>query len=106
MSFSRYHSNGLNASESRVLVEATQAGMSPPERVITAVRVQTALSSFLTPLRCAAVCMYQPLTQGETSGTPILGNFVVYTWYIIWNPDHLTKNIDIHLYTWYIHLYT
>ena len=42
-------------------------GMSPPERVITAVRVQTALSSFLTPLRCAAVCMYQPLTQGENS---------------------------------------
>ena len=24
----------------------------------------------------------------------------------IWNPDHLTKTIDIHLYTWYIHVYT
>ena len=39
--------------------------MAPPERVITAVRVQTAL--FLAPLRCAAVRMYQHLTQGVKS---------------------------------------
>ena len=37
--------------------------MAPPERVIAAVRVQTAL--FQTPLQFAAVCMHKNLTQGE-----------------------------------------
>jgi hypothetical protein len=43
------------------------SGMAPPERVIAAVRVQTAL--FQTPLQFAAVCMHKHLTQGEKIGS-------------------------------------
>jgi hypothetical protein len=48
-------------------VESFGPGMAPPERVIAAVRVQTAL--FQTPLQFAAVCMHKHLTQGEKIGS-------------------------------------